>query len=161
MSEHDQPRVEIRFTASRSLRRVPLDWEHPKDDRGNYIPLFDRSTYPRYTEEEVQEMLDEGDISSPEDLKDSYAPDFSNVPPEKMGICAYEDTSEGTPISPVFPDTPEGMYELVRYCAENRHVFAHIKSDVEGWAAIFWGNALVDPYRGVVEAYIPPPSNGV
>lgn len=26
----------------REIRRVPMDWEHPKDERGYFIPLFDR-----------------------------------------------------------------------------------------------------------------------
>jgi hypothetical protein len=27
---------------SREIRRVPPDWEHPKDEKGHYKPLFDR-----------------------------------------------------------------------------------------------------------------------
>lgn len=158
MSEQDQPRREAVFSSQRVVRKVPLNWEHPKDEEGKYVPLYDRSSYPRYTEEEIQELLDEGDISSRDEIEGWFAPDFSNVPPEEMGICAYEEVTEGTPISPVFPDSPEGMYELVRYCAENRFVFGgFVKADVEGWAAVLWGNAVVDPFNGVVMARSRPP----
>src|SRR4051812_5483551 len=30
-------------TMGREIRRVPLGWEHPKDEGHDYIPLFDRS----------------------------------------------------------------------------------------------------------------------
>lgn len=40
-------------------------------------------------------------------------------PPGETEIVAYETTSEGTPISPAFPNTPEGRLDLVRYCAEH------------------------------------------
>lgn len=156
MVEQEQPRNEIWFGSHRSLRRVPLKWEHPKDKEGNYIPLYDRSKYPLYTEEEIQEMIEDGSLSSREKLEAWFAPDFSNVPTEELGICAYENTTGGTPISPVFPDTPEGQSELLSYLSENQTVFAHIKSGPEGWAAILFGDAIVNLDRGSVEGFLPP-----
>lgn len=32
---------------SRAARRVPPDWVHPKDERGEYIPLRDGAEYAR------------------------------------------------------------------------------------------------------------------
>lgn len=31
----------------REVRRVPAEWQHPKDERGRYIPLFDGKDYER------------------------------------------------------------------------------------------------------------------
>ena len=44
-----------------------------------------------------------------------YMPDFSGAPESDMGLCMYETTSEGTPMSPTFR-TPE---ELARWLTEN------------------------------------------
>jgi hypothetical protein len=56
-----------------------------------------------------------------------------------LEIVAYETTSEGTPISPAFPDTPEGRVALVNYCAEHATTFGDNKADAETWAAILFG----------------------
>jgi len=29
----------------REVRRVPASWQHPKDERGRFIPLFDGADY--------------------------------------------------------------------------------------------------------------------
>src|SRR4051794_4231525 len=99
-------RPDIRLFVNREIRRVPLDWEHPKDERGWPIPL-----YPYPSPDEFQELL--ADSVTLDELASDYMPDFSSVPEEQLGICAYETTSEGCPISPVFPDTPEGRWALV------------------------------------------------
>lgn len=41
----------------REVRRVPANWEHPKDERGNFIPLFSSFTY---NEAEIREGLRDG-----------------------------------------------------------------------------------------------------
>lgn len=156
MSEQDVPfqsnekRV---FLSNRGLRYVPLGWEHPKDSDGKYIPLIDRDM--SYTEEEVEEGLQDGWITSREELETCYMPDFSEVSAEGMGICAYENTTEGTPISPVVPNSSQGRFELARYCAENHSVFADVKGDVESWAAILFGKniAIVDAETRSIEIH--------
>lgn len=151
MNEQDNSqRIEGRYFAivNRETRFVPLKWEHPKDESGKYKPLMSRDS--AYTEEEG---LADGWISSREELETSYMPDFSSIPEEEMGICAYESTTEGTPISPVHPDTPQGRFEIARHCAENYTVLASQKGDIETWAAILYGKniALVDLQSGRVE----------
>ena len=94
MVEQEQPKREAMFVSNRTLCRVPLSWEHPKDKNGGHIPLYDRNQYPHFMEEEIQEMLEDGTLSSREELNNWFAPDFSNVPSEEMGICAYEETTE-------------------------------------------------------------------
>lgn len=41
----------------RKIRRVPANWEHPKDTDGNYIPMFEHFPYPA---EEIKEGLQVG-----------------------------------------------------------------------------------------------------
>ena len=50
-------------------------------------------------------------------------------------IAAYETTSEGTPISPAFPNTPAGRLALINFCAANCTTFADNRADAETWAA--------------------------
>lgn len=111
------------FFANREVRRVPLDWKHPTDGDGHYVPLSER------------------DPSSSEDDPESEMPDFTGVPPERMGLCAYETTTEGTPISPVFPDTLKGRFALAAHCGEHATVFADQRADVHTWSAILFGEA--------------------
>jgi len=67
-------------------------------------------------------------------------------------IVAYETTSEGTPISPAFPNTLAGRLDLVRYCAEHRTTFGSFKADAEAWAAILFGEGATVSEDGIVEA---------
>ncbi len=60
----------------RELRRVPADWEHPVDEKGNYKPMF-----KGYYLDELNEWLKEHnlwesgehpDIVNQPELKDEY-----------------------------------------------------------------------------------------
>lgn len=155
------PKVEMLFSVTRELRMVPLNWRHPKDANNNFIPLMDRKNYPYYPESDIQAGLEEGWLQSREELESMFAPDFSSIPPEEMGICAYQSTNEGTPISPVFPDTTEGRLKLIQYVVDNEYVFGEIKADGETWAMILFGNAqgLVNPENGTTIAAIVSPDS--
>jgi hypothetical protein len=88
-------RRSIRVIINRELRRVPLDWQHPRYESGQFIPLFDRHYY---TQAELEELLKEG--KTLEEIEADLMPDFSHVPQEQLGLCVYETTSEGTPCRP-------------------------------------------------------------
>lgn len=136
---------------------MPLDWKHPKDERGEYIPLQRRDL--SYTEGEIEEGLAEGWLKSRQEAEDMLMPDFSNIPEDQMGICAYESVTEGTPISPVFPNTPTDRFELAQYCSENATVFGYQKApDIEAWCRILFDsvNALFNPKEGTIEFPLPP-----
>lgn len=99
------------------LRRVPLDWEHPLDEQGEYIPLLPRDELNYvYSPEDLAFLREhgQGPISS-----EKCMPDFSDVPPERMGWRAYHVVNEGEPATPAFPDTPEGREALIAYAADN------------------------------------------
>jgi hypothetical protein len=111
----------------REVRGFPKGWQHPKRD-GRYVPLLPYG----YAGDES-----EGPAATPE----------TTMPPTPLRgeneIAAYETVTEGTPISPAFPDTDEGRLALVRYCAEHCTTFADHRADAEAWAAILFGEAAV------------------
>jgi hypothetical protein len=95
----EEPEKEVEFISCREVRRVPADWQHPKDAEGNDVPLF--SEFP-YEPSEIPEGIAEGWLKN--------EPPHYGVPmmptwPEGQAthFQMYETTSEGSPISPVFP----------------------------------------------------------
>lgn len=134
----------------REVRKVPADWQHPKNLQDRYIPLLDGS---RLVEE--TRAWDEGAAKWAEGLRDDFEggwiphdggtygewsggrPDPSDyMPPWPEEQCThfvmYEDTSEGTPISPAFK-TPE---ELARWLTDNNaSAFAQQTATYEQWLA--------------------------
>ncbi|AXF86671.1 hypothetical protein DTO96_102426 [Ephemeroptericola cinctiostellae] len=90
----------------REVRRVPADWLHPKNERtGNYKPLINNYFYSETAEEWMTEVRENGlqaaldEYGNPPD-KNDYMPMWDEN--EKNHYMMYEDTSEGTPISPAF-----------------------------------------------------------
>ena len=78
---------------SREIRRVSLDWEHPRNSRG-FVPLFDG--WAEAMESFGKDPKDwDGEAPNPE----KYMPDFGE---RATAYQVYESVSEGTPISPVF-----------------------------------------------------------
>lgn len=139
--------------AQREVRRVPFTYQHPRDAQGRYISLLGPGQLP-YDLDEIQEFIDDGLIQSIEDTKAWCMPDFSDTPEEEMGLCVYETCTEGTPISPIFPSTPRGMFELLVYMTENGTTYGDLTTDIEGWAGILFASdttsARVDLQSGVL-----------
>ena len=125
----------------REVRRVIEGWEHPKDEKGNYVPLFGRP-YSQDLEEWIEGKtqwdkgfrkgyLNDEWIAVEDEYKNTSYREWSGMCPDKSGympewpkgerthIQMYEDTTEGTPISPVM-ETPE---ELARWLADNQASF--------------------------------------
>ena len=80
-------------------------------------------------------------------------PSVSGMSGGKLELVAYETTSEGTPISPNFPNTQQGKLDLVRYCTRNCSTFADNRVDGETWAGLLFGDAfgLTDMQTGQTE----------
>jgi hypothetical protein len=143
----------------RQIRMVPKGWNHPTDTKGNHIPLMkgpyseaaaewdeefehwkkgevlDYSTWPERRTFKPREKS-EAECGSFEEwhgkrpLKDEYMPEW----PEGKAtmLVMYEDTSEGTPISPAF-ETPEA---LARWLADNNaSAFGGMTATYEQWLA--------------------------
>ena len=111
----------------REVRMVPANWQHPKDLKGNYVPLFDNFNKAVETWDIENQKWEEGFVSdysggwrerSPSNTasetytdyagerpkQEDYMPDFPIA--ERTHYMMYEDTSEGTPLSPPC-ETPE------------------------------------------------------
>ena len=121
----------------REVRRVPADWEHPKNYLGKYEPLYDRlsdavETFRKNIEKMgLLEALDyHGGGPNPAD----YMPDWPED--KRTHLMMYEDTTEGTPISPAF-ETPE---ELARWLADSgASSFGSDTATYEQWLPICKG----------------------
>ncbi len=109
----------------REVRRVPSTWEHPKDDRGRYVPLYPGAWLrPENQDPDYPEERDPND----------YMPDWPDE--ECTHIMMYEDTSEGTPISPAFA-TPAA---LARWLADTgASAFADQTASYEAWLRVARG----------------------
>ena len=142
---------------SREIRKVPADWKHPVNMRGDFIHLleggaaqpqsywdvgkvkweegfrddFNGGWQPREGDELTSAYVDWcGMRPIPED----YMPQWT--PEEATHFMMYESCSEGTPISPAFA-TPE---EVARWCADNgASAFADMTAPYEAWLRIAQG----------------------
>lgn len=135
---------------SREVRRVPANWEHPKDKRGNLIPLHD-GFIKRLAE------WDEGNAKWQEGLRSDWSGGWEPIGPDiasktyeqwdgerpaqvdympdwpieqRTHYQMYETCTEGTPISPVM-DSPE---KLARWLADNKaSAFGSQTATYEQW----------------------------
>jgi hypothetical protein len=117
----------VTFIGSREVRVVPKGWTHPVDARGRHIPLLPAG----------YAFDDEQDASTP------MMPSAMHLPDNQTEIMAYETVSEGTPISPAFPNNDDGRIALVNYCAEHATTFGDHRASGEAWAAILFGDAAI------------------
>lgn len=140
----------------REVRRVPKDWQHPRDDREQYTPLhegyadaarrwddecaswcrgerpdyFDHSQADEFPSTPRGYALWNGRRPSP----DEHMPDWPDS--ERTHLQMYECTTEGTPISPVM-ETPE---QLARWLTDNgASIFGGDTTDYETWLHISRG----------------------
>ena len=128
----------------REVRMVPPDWQHPKDElRGGYRALYPGSWYQDHAEEFMRLANEKGLQAAIEEH--GRAPDANDymligVPEsECTHFMMYEDTSEGTPISPAFA-TPE---ELARWLVDNgASFFAGDTADYDTWMRVIRGGSV-------------------
>ena len=129
----------------REVRRVPADWQHPRyseDDApfpaavGRYKPLNDgySETAAQFTEMANAKGLQAAVSYFGNVDQENYMPDWPAE--ERTHFMMYEDTSEGTPISPAFA-TPE---ELARWLADTgASSFGSMTASYEAWLRIAKG----------------------
>jgi hypothetical protein len=153
----------------REIRRVPADWQHPKDEgrRGNgYKPLRDGSWAKAVAEwdrenaawergERPDYHADDGTAEAQHfdqwhgqrPYSGDYMPDWPES--ERTHYQMYEDATEGTPISPVFATAEE----CARWCADNgASIFGHMTATYEDWLTIASGGCspgmMLNPATG-------------
>lgn len=112
----------------REVRMVPPDWEHPKNDSGNHIPLFDSNDIYdtlHYMQKYPEDYTDRQLIS---DLFESRMPFWKQS--DRTYYQMYEKTTEGTPISPPMK-TPE---KLAQWLSDNNaSAFGSMTAPYEHW----------------------------
>lgn len=148
----------------REVRRVPKDWQHPRDDRGRYIPMkegtYDQDAAEWRKEEAAWKRGEFPEWADAEDRKLCFSawagehPDERHYMPnwpeaERTHLQMYEDTSEGTPISPVM-ETPE---ELARWLADTgASAFGGMTATYEHWLAVCrggWAPSMILDVNGL------------
>ena len=140
----------------REIRRVPKDWEHPKDKDG-YIPMLDETfedaarewldnciAWDNGTHEDCEKYKDEysfwweWDGETPE--REWYRPAFTSEPTHYQ---IYQNVSEGTPVSPVFAS----LNEMVEWLVSE----GYSRAAAEGFAESGYVPSMVfSPATGVV-----------
>lgn len=156
----------------REVRRVPADWQHPQDKKGYFIPLHGRSF-----KEDLEQWLI-GEAKWKEGLREDWRtkgwkpldeaerkmaweewtgekPDENDYMPdwpesERTHWQMYEDTTEGTPISPVM-ETPES---LAKWMVDNRaSAMGSATATYEQWLATIkagWVPSMAVTSKGVI-----------
>ncbi len=159
----------------REVRRVPPGWEHPRDRNGKYIPMHD-SNYDEKAKEWMAEyaLFVEGkhpsqiqfaesnpgkpyyckyywQCSMPPDEESYRTGDNQFSPEDATMYMMYEDTTEGTPISPAFV-SPE---QLARWLADTgANSFGGMTATYEQWLRVCVGgyapSMVYTPTTGLV-----------
>lgn len=115
---------------SREVRRVPPNWNHPKNGRGNPQPMFNQdfesafqewlSDFDRIRRGELNKYEEDYKGNNPlaQWLQDNKAPDPAYYKPwkdeEATWFQVWETVSEGSPVTPPF----ETKEELIAYLVE-------------------------------------------
>lgn len=134
----------------RKVRRVPKNWKHPMVEMDRYVngrvqkvmdhqPMhdedFETAMDEWYAEFKAHVPADHDnepywEYNGPPPHPKYYRPKWSDA--ERTHLMMYEDTSEGTPISPAF-ETPE---ELARWLADNgASAMGSMTATYEQWLA--------------------------
>lgn len=135
----------------REIRRVPLDWLHPRRENGSFRPVHNRTYEDRmkewYADKAEYEANPDPDCPTFEEcdpLPDptSYRTEWDSD--AVLGYCFYETVSAGTPLSPVLA-TAESMVNWLEFIAGLRRDAA--KRFVEiGWSP----SMVMSPETGFV-----------
>lgn len=111
----------------REVRQVPENWEHPKNEKGDYLSCHDE-TYEDAANSwiELFEEWEAGRNPSREEHGVRYFWDWYDSPPDEQSyrpkfeseptwFQLYETVSEGSPVSPPFAH----LEELAKYLSDN------------------------------------------
>ena len=122
-----------------AVRRVPANWEHPKNELGNHIPMFEH--FP-YNKEEVEEGLREGWLpNDPPNYGCDIMPQWPKS--ERTHYQMYETVTEGTPISPVCA-SPE---ELAQWLTDNKaSMSVNMTATYEQWLTMIVSESSVPSF---------------
>jgi hypothetical protein len=139
------------FAANREVRPIPGGWQHPRDVQGRFRPLLPADERPPTAREARRRWFAETGAVLLKDEDELFMPVVEGLSPAATEIAAYETTSEGTPISPPFANTPEGRLAVANWCAVHCTTFGDNRADAETWAAILFGDGAWVSEDGRVE----------
>jgi hypothetical protein len=155
----------------REVRRVPANWQHPtqtcKHSPWNggckepltppgtcFKPLYEGSWYLSRKESWLKSLAEKGlqetlEYEGRPPNTDDYMPVWTEA--EATHYMMYEDTSEGTPISPAFATPEELARWLTDTCASS---FGGMTASYEGWLRVARGGWAVSAVirDGVIES---------
>lgn len=153
----------------RELRKVPHNWEHPKQFNGSYKPLLGYSYSKHLSDWEEEKIQWENGFKKSWDETNKWIPksksdeDYSyeewagekpikeDYMPEWVGeathIQLYENTTEGTPISPVY--ALGEIDKLCQYASEKCTTFANFKATKEEWFEMLNGKSFIVTKEGL------------
>lgn len=141
----------------REVRRVRADWKHPRDERGDYIPLHGRPFLAAWTEWEIGrrrwkaglrhnfhtgEMEPKTHQCSWTEWQGAEPKEADYMPPEAFGkrFMMYEDTTEGTPVHDRVALSAGTLAGLL--AADGSSRWGSTKAGAEEWLAIIQGRAF-------------------
>ena len=158
---------------SRELRRVPPNWQHPKDKDGHYVPLLggpfqeelaaweDRD---RNWEQGIHPDLIKGTASKVDypsyaeyggscPRAEAYMPQWK--PEEATWVQVYESVTEGTPITPPFATKAQLIKHLVtkgdrtgeKWTPEQADYFVNVTE--ESVSLVSSPNGLINGFKDV------------
>ena len=139
----------------REIRKVVANWQHPKNSEGRYVRLQNGADLPSHIREWDEqaakwvvglrrdyngEWIQVEDKFKGKTFAEWYEdrPDPSDYMPvwaetESTHFMMYENTSEGTPISPAFPT----LEKMAQWLAENgASAFGESTANYESWLTI-------------------------
>jgi len=128
----------------REVRRVPKDWDHPCDEVGGFIPMFDddfesasdewKRGYEQWKTNPKRNDCEYWEYEGNPPERERFHPKWTDE--ERTNFQMYETTTEGTPISPVM-ETPE---ELAQWLVDNSaSAFAGQTASYEAWLRVARG----------------------
>lgn len=143
--------VAFHAICNRELRVIPRGWRHPGDPP---FPLLPAEWYPDTAEKLAEWYADHEGATEPPP-RGRYMPSVAGRDLADTEIVMYETTSEGTPKTPAYPNTPEGRFRLVSYCAAHCSIHGATFADAETWAGVLFGGemAVVDSETNRVEVF--------
>lgn len=144
----------------REVRRVPADWQHPKDDDDeHYKPLYDKSfenaaidwkrdlaDFEDQSPEERGTALEYWEWNGNPPDRDTYRPNWPAA--SRTHYQLYETVTEGTPLSPPMPS----LEDLALWLANNGDYWTQWRPDrnrnksYETWLAFLkqgWAPSMV------------------
>ena len=148
----------------REIRMVPPNWEHPKNEQGEYLPMYDRD-YDTAAQEWLDGLAKWNGMPEEKKYSCKYFWEYEGNPPNKeyyrprftepaTWYQVYQTVSEGTPVTPPFATKEELVDYLVKngdFWDQKRGYGGHTKEQAEAFVEIGWvPSGFFNPQNGFI-----------